>query len=82
MASRTKDNFYGYNGIPVEEKSKKRRTCENVAQAPEAEYATEDEAEQLEYAQTESEHEQEEYDEKPSKAALKPKAPPKSHQHL
>uniref|UniRef100_A0A8C3C471 Protein SPT2 homolog n=1 Tax=Cairina moschata TaxID=8855 RepID=A0A8C3C471_CAIMO len=78
MASRTKDNFYGYNGIPVEEKSKKRRTCENIAQAPEAEYATEDEAEQLEYAQTESEHEQEEYDEKPSKAALKPKAPPKS----
>uniref|UniRef100_A0A8B9E4F6 Protein SPT2 homolog n=1 Tax=Anser cygnoides TaxID=8845 RepID=A0A8B9E4F6_ANSCY len=78
MASRTKDNFYGYNGVPVEEKSKKRRTCENVAQAPEAEYPTEDEAEQLEYAQTESEQEQEEYDEKPSKAALKPKAPPKS----
>ncbi|NXI66773.1 SPT2 protein, partial [Anseranas semipalmata] len=78
MASRTKDNFYGYNGIPVEEKPKKRRTCENVAQAPEAEYATEDETEQLEYAQTESEPEQEEYDEKPSKAALKPKAPPKS----
>ncbi|NXK44473.1 SPT2 protein, partial [Chauna torquata] len=78
MASRTKDNFYGYNGIPVEEKPKKRRTCENVVQAPEAEYATEDETEQLEYAQTESEHEQEEYDEKPSKAALKPKAPPKS----
>ncbi|NWI73682.1 SPT2 protein, partial [Dryoscopus gambensis] len=78
MASRTKDNFYGYNGIPVEEKPKKRRTCENVAQAPEAEYATEDEAEQLEYNQTESEHEQEEYEEKPSKAAVKPKAPPKS----
>ncbi|NWV53684.1 SPT2 protein, partial [Daphoenositta chrysoptera] len=78
MASRTKDNFYGYNGIPVEEKSKKRRTCENVAQAPEAEYATDDEAEQLEYSQTESEHEQEEYEEKPSKAAVKPKAPPKS----
>ncbi|NWV17288.1 SPT2 protein, partial [Origma solitaria] len=78
MASRTKDNFYGYNGIPVEEKPKKRRTCENVAQAPEAEYATEDETEQLEYSQTESEHEQEEYEEKPSKAAVKPKAPPKS----
>ncbi|NXH34666.1 SPT2 protein, partial [Myiagra hebetior] len=78
MASRTKDNFYGYNGIPVEEKPKKRRTCENVAQAPEAEYATDDEAEQLEYSQTESEHEQEEYEEKPSKAAVKPKAPPKS----
>ncbi|NXC50638.1 SPT2 protein, partial [Penelope pileata] len=78
MASRTKDNFYGYNGIPVEEKSKKRRTCENVSQAPEAEYSTENETEQLEFAQTESECEQEEYDEKPSKAAVKPKAPPKS----
>ncbi|KFW70262.1 Protein SPT2, partial [Pygoscelis adeliae] len=80
MASRTKDNFmaYGYNSIPVEEKPKKRRTCENVAQAPEAEYATEDETEQLEYSQTESEHEQEEYEEKPSKVAVKPKAPPKS----
>jgi len=78
MASRTKDNFHGYNGIPVEEKPKKRRTCENVAQAQEAEYATEDETEQLEYSQTESEHEQEEYEEKPSKAAVKPKAPPKS----
>uniref|UniRef100_A0A8D2NHN9 Protein SPT2 homolog n=1 Tax=Zonotrichia albicollis TaxID=44394 RepID=A0A8D2NHN9_ZONAL len=78
MASRTKDNFYGYNGVPVEEKSKKRKACENVAQAPEAEYATEDETEQLEYSQTESEHEQEEYEEKPSKAAVKPKAPPKN----
>ncbi|KFP35201.1 Protein SPT2, partial [Chlamydotis macqueenii] len=78
MASRTKDNFYGYNGIPVEEKPKKRRTCENVAQAPEAEYATEDETEQHEYSQTESEHEQEEYEEKPSKVVVKPKAPPKS----
>ncbi|NWZ66777.1 SPT2 protein, partial [Acrocephalus arundinaceus] len=78
MASRTKDNFYGYNGVSVEEKPKKRRVCENVAQAPEAEYATEDETEQLEYSQTESEHEQEEYEEKPSKAAVKPKAPPKS----
>ncbi|KFV67009.1 Protein SPT2, partial [Dryobates pubescens] len=77
MASRTKDNFYGYNGIPVEEKPKKRRTCENVAQASEAEHVTEDETEQLEYSQTESEYEQEEYEEKPSKAAVKPKAPPK-----
>ncbi|XP_068800985.1 protein SPT2 homolog [Struthio camelus] len=78
MASRTKDNFYGYNGIPVEEKPRKRRTSENVAQVPEAEYATEDETEQFEYSQTESEHEQEEYEEKPSKAAVKPKVPPKS----
>ncbi|NXT01236.1 SPT2 protein, partial [Jacana jacana] len=78
MASRTKDNFYGYNGVPVEEKPKKRKACEDAAQAPEAEYATEDETEQLEYSQTESEHEQEEYEEKPSKVALKPKAPPKT----
>ncbi|XP_072194912.1 protein SPT2 homolog [Excalfactoria chinensis] len=79
MASRTKDNFYGYNGIPVEEKPKKRRrTCENASQASETEYATENEAEQLEFTQTESEYEQEEYDEKPSKAAGKPKVPPKS----
>ncbi|NXP13658.1 SPT2 protein, partial [Thinocorus orbignyianus] len=77
MASRTKDNFYGYNGIPVEEKPKKRKVCENVAQAPEAEYATEDETEQLEYIQTESEHEQDDYEEKPSKVAMKPKAPTK-----
>ncbi|NXL28330.1 SPT2 protein, partial [Glaucidium brasilianum] len=78
MASRTKDNFYGYNGIPVEEKPKKKRTSENVVQAPEADHATEDETEQLEYSQTDSEHEQEEYEEKPSKVAVKPKAPPKS----
>ncbi|NXP49692.1 SPT2 protein, partial [Heliornis fulica] len=77
MASRTKDNFYGYNGIPVEEKSKKKRACENVAQTTEAEYATEDETEQLEYSQTESEHEQD-YEDKPSKVAAKPKAPPRS----
>ncbi|XP_005153407.1 protein SPT2 homolog [Melopsittacus undulatus] len=77
MASRTKDNFYGYNGIPVEEKPKKRRTCENAARASEAEYATEEETEQPEYSHTEFEHEQE-YEEKPSKAAVKPKAPPKS----
>ncbi|KFV44852.1 Protein SPT2, partial [Tyto alba] len=77
MASRT-NNVYGYNVIPVEEKPKKKRTCENVARAPEAEHATEDETEQLEYSQTESEHEQEEYEEKPSKVAVKPKAPHKS----
>ncbi|XP_010221031.1 PREDICTED: protein SPT2 homolog [Tinamus guttatus] len=78
MASRTKDNFYGYNVIPVEEKPRKRRTSENVAQVAEAECPTEDETEQPEYSQTESEHEQEEYEEKPAKAAVKPKAPPKS----
>ncbi|XP_043404669.1 protein SPT2 homolog isoform X3 [Chelonia mydas] len=78
MASRTKDNFYGYNGIPIEEKPKKRQTCESVDRCTDAEYMTEDEAEQFEYSQTESEHEPEEYEEKPSKAAVKPKALPKS----
>nr|XP_032621387.1 protein SPT2 homolog isoform X2 [Chelonoidis abingdonii]XP_032621388.1 protein SPT2 homolog isoform X3 [Chelonoidis abingdonii] len=78
MASRTKDNFYGYNGIPIEEKPKKRQTCENVNRCTDAEYMTEDEEEQFEYSQTESEHEPEEYEEKPSKAAVKPKALPKS----
>ncbi|NXU49050.1 SPT2 protein, partial [Turnix velox] len=78
MASRTKDNFYGYNGIPVEEKPKKRKASENLAQAPETDYATEDETEQLEYSQTESDNEQEEYEEKPSKVTMKPKAPPKT----
>ncbi|CAM4584920.1 unnamed protein product [Caretta caretta] len=78
MASRTKDNFYGYNGIPVEEKPKKRQTCESVDRCTDAEYMTEDEAERFEYSQTESEHEPEEYEEKPSKAAVKPKALPKS----
>uniref|UniRef100_A0A8C3XS04 Protein SPT2 homolog n=1 Tax=Chelydra serpentina TaxID=8475 RepID=A0A8C3XS04_CHESE len=78
MASRTKDNFYGYNGIPTEEKPKKRQNCENIDRCTDAEYMTEDEAEQFEYSQTESEHEPEEYEEKPSKAAVKPKAPPKS----
>ncbi|CAM5149728.1 unnamed protein product [Natator depressus] len=78
MASRTKDNFYGYNGIPIEEKPKKRQTCESVDRCTDAEYMTEDETEQFEYSQTESEHEPEEYEEKPSKAAVKPKALPKS----
>ncbi|XP_019375240.1 PREDICTED: protein SPT2 homolog [Gavialis gangeticus] len=78
MASRTKDNFYGYNGIPIEEKPRKRRTSENVSRGTDAEYTTGDETEQFEYSQTESEHEPEEYEEKPSKATAKPKAPPKS----
>uniref|UniRef100_A0A8C8SN49 SPT2 homolog N-terminal domain-containing protein n=1 Tax=Pelusios castaneus TaxID=367368 RepID=A0A8C8SN49_9SAUR len=78
MASRTKDNFYGYNGIPIEEKPKKRQTCANGDRCTDSEYMTEDDAEQFEYSQSESEHEPEEYEEKPSKAILKPKAPPKS----
>uniref|UniRef100_A0A8D0L234 Protein SPT2 homolog n=1 Tax=Sphenodon punctatus TaxID=8508 RepID=A0A8D0L234_SPHPU len=79
MASRTKDNFYGYNGIPIEEKPKKRKSGgESVDRGTDVEYATEDEAELFEYSQTESEHEPEEYEEKPARVSVKPKAPPKS----
>ncbi|CAI5763295.1 Protein SPT2 homolog [Podarcis lilfordi] len=80
MASRTKDNFRGYNGIPVEEKPKKRQGRENSSEGNTegGECMTGDEMEQFEYDQTESEHELEEYEEKPSKAPVKPKAPPKS----
>ncbi|KAJ7344397.1 hypothetical protein JRQ81_000347 [Phrynocephalus forsythii] len=77
MASRTKDNFRGYNGIPVEEKSKKRqgRGTSSDRNAEGEEDATWDEREQFECSQTESEHESEEYEEKPPKPSVKPKAP-------
>nr|XP_056706735.1 protein SPT2 homolog [Euleptes europaea] len=80
MASRTKDNFCGYNGIPVEEKPKRKQSCESRSDrnTEEVECMTGDEMEQFEYSQTESEHESEDYDEKPSKTSVKPKAPPKS----
>ncbi|XP_072475766.1 protein SPT2 homolog isoform X1 [Notamacropus eugenii] len=83
MAKRTKDNFYGYDGIPLEEKSKRK----HVVEAPpslkgaDQEFLNEEEAEPLEYYQTESEHEEsEEYEEQepPLKAVSKPKAPLKS----
>ncbi|XP_003214859.1 protein SPT2 homolog [Anolis carolinensis] len=80
MASRTKDNFCGYNGIPVEEKPKKRQgRGSSFDRSPEGvEHMTGDEMEQYEYGQTESEHELEEHEEKPAKASVKPKAPLKS----
>ncbi|XP_053111712.1 protein SPT2 homolog isoform X2 [Hemicordylus capensis] len=79
MASRTKDNFRGYNGIPIEEKPKKRRgRASSSDRITEGEKCTSgDESEQFEYSQTESEHESEEYEERPSKTSVKPKATPK-----
>ncbi|XP_027702583.1 protein SPT2 homolog [Vombatus ursinus] len=83
MAKRTKDNFYGYDGIPLEEKSRRKQAVEGpaVQGAADQEFLNEEEAESLEYCQTESEHdESEEYEEQepPLKAVTRPKAPLKS----
>ncbi|XP_042332904.1 protein SPT2 homolog [Sceloporus undulatus] len=80
MASRTKDNFRGYNGIPVDEKPKKRQGRESSSDrnTEGTEHIMDDEMELYEYSQTESEHEFEEQEEKPAKAPVKPKAPLKS----
>ncbi|XP_077177689.1 protein SPT2 homolog [Paroedura picta] len=79
MASRTKDNFRGYNGIPIDEKPKRRLTGESQSdRSPSAACVTGDEMEQFELSQTESEPESEDYEEKSSKTPVKPKAPPKS----
>ncbi|XP_077617215.1 protein SPT2 homolog [Crocuta crocuta] len=78
MAKRTKDNFHGYNGIPVEEKSKKRQAMEShTSQGTEQEYEMEEEDEFLEYNQAESEQEYEE-EQEPPKVETKPKVPLKS----
>ncbi|XP_043827658.1 protein SPT2 homolog isoform X2 [Dromiciops gliroides] len=82
MAKRTKDNFYGYDGIPLEEKSKRKQVIEGATgHRADQERLDEEEAEPSEYCQTESEHdESEEYEEQepPLKAVTKPKAPLKS----
>ncbi|XP_006093864.1 protein SPT2 homolog isoform X1 [Myotis lucifugus] len=78
MAKRTKDNFYGYNGVPVEEKSKKRQAMESHGQGTDQEYEMEEEEEFLEYNQAASEQEYEEEQEPPPKVESKPKAPLKS----
>ncbi|XP_005990542.1 protein SPT2 homolog isoform X1 [Latimeria chalumnae] len=79
MASRTKDNFKGYNGIPIEEKPRKRRSHEEMAeerrQFEEERHHITDE-EYYEYSQTESEQEEPEPEEvvqKPAKVPEKPK---------
>ncbi|XP_036115942.1 protein SPT2 homolog [Molossus molossus] len=78
MAKRTKDNFHGYNGIPVEEKSKKRQTMEShTSQGTDQEYEMEEEDEFLEYNQAASEQEYEE-EQEPPKVEKKPKVPLKS----
>ncbi|XP_015268379.1 PREDICTED: protein SPT2 homolog [Gekko japonicus] len=80
MASRTKDNFCGYNGIPVEEKPKRRLSGESRSDRSRGagECATGDDTEESEHIQTDSEHESEDYEERPPKAPVKPKAPPKA----
>ncbi|XP_036896257.1 protein SPT2 homolog [Sturnira hondurensis] len=78
MAKRTKDNFHGYNGIPSEEKSKKRQAMEgHTSQGTDQEYEMEEEDEFLEYNQAASEQESEE-EQEPPKVESKPKVPLKS----
>ncbi|XP_007497063.1 protein SPT2 homolog isoform X2 [Monodelphis domestica] len=83
MAKRTKDNFYGYDGIPLEEKAKKKHGIEGpTGQEADQECSNEEDTEPpLEYCQTESENEEfEEYEEQeaPLKTIPKPKAPLRS----
>lgn len=78
MAKRTKDNFHGYNGVPVEEKSKKRQAMESHSQGTDQEYEMEEEEEFLEYNQAASEQEYEEEQEPPPKVESKPKVPLKN----
>ncbi|EPQ02463.1 Protein SPT2 like protein [Myotis brandtii] len=78
MAKRTKDNFHGYNGVPVEEKSKKRQAMESHGQGTDQEYEMEEEEEFLEYNQAASEQEYEEEQKPPPKVESKPKVPLKS----
>lgn len=77
MASRTKDNFHGYNGIPMEEKPKKKQGHENRSSGS-TEYRSQDEMNEVDYNMSESEQESEEYEEKPSKISEKPKVLAKS----
>ncbi|XP_069327294.1 protein SPT2 homolog [Eulemur rufifrons] len=78
MAKRTKDNFHGYDGIPIEEKSKKRQAMEShTSQGTDQEYEMEEEDEFFEYNQAESEQEYEE-EQEPPKVESKPKVSLKS----
>ncbi|XP_045413618.1 protein SPT2 homolog [Lemur catta] len=78
MAKRTKDNFHGYDGIPIEEKSKKRQAMEShTSQGTDQEYEMEEEDEFFEYNQAESEQEYEE-EQEPPKIESKPKVSLKS----
>lgn len=78
MAKRTKDNFHGYDGIPIEEKAKKRQAMEShTSQGTDQEYEMEEEDEFSEYNQAASEEEFEE-EQEPPKVESKPKVPLKS----
>ncbi|XP_070789521.1 protein SPT2 homolog [Pituophis catenifer annectens] len=77
MASRTKDNFHGYNGIPMEEKPKKKQGHENRSSGS-TECRSQDEMNEADYNMSESEQESEEYEEKPSKISEKSKVLAKS----
>lgn len=91
MASRTKDNFRGYNGIPVVEGPKKRRTKQemqeearriNAEQFRNNVINLEDDEDNYEYEQTDSESEQEpqrsSFNSGSIKPSTKPSAAPKT----
>ncbi|KAL7992134.1 hypothetical protein Chor_016390 [Crotalus horridus] len=77
MASRTKDNFHGYNGIPIDEKPKKKQAHENRTSGS-TDCRAQDEMNEEDYDLSESEQEPEEYEEKPPKRSEKPKVLAKS----
>ncbi|XP_066220763.1 protein SPT2 homolog [Saccopteryx leptura] len=77
MAKRTKDNFHGYNGIPIEEKSKKKQGMESCTSQGRDQECEMEEDEFLEYTQAASEQEYEE-EQEPPKVESKPKVPLKS----
>uniref|UniRef100_A0A8C6UR32 SPT2 chromatin protein domain containing 1 n=1 Tax=Neogobius melanostomus TaxID=47308 RepID=A0A8C6UR32_9GOBI len=85
MASRTKDNFRGYNGIPIVDVPKKRRTkqemLEEARQINTEQFRNdvndlEDDEDNIEYEQTDSESDEEPqrntFSMKPSSGSMKP----------
>lgn len=77
MAKRTKDNFHGYDGTPIEEKTKKRQVVESpLNQGTDQEYDMEEE-DFIEYNQADLDQDYEE-EQEPPKVESKPKAPLKS----
>ncbi|KAL6093177.1 hypothetical protein STEG23_008031 [Scotinomys teguina] len=74
MARRTKDNFHGYDGIPLKEKSKKRQRVESLLNQGTDQQCEAEKEEFLDSSQAELEQDYEEEPE-PPKAESKPKAP-------
>ena len=73
MASRTKDNFHGYNGIPVVEEPKKRRSKgdhneDTASSRPDDDYYDPEDEDNYEYEKSDSEPEPEPMPMRPSKA--------------